>query len=500
MTVYYLDRNPDFDDDEALQNAFGRDADSFCVSFTVGTEGVTNCTGDTTGPSVTEARTDADSSSRIRLTFDKLLLLDYRAQDEFAVADQFVVYVNGTQSSKAPAGFLAGSSGTSLLLNMHGFSAPDGASVRVYYKAGGTATTIEVPLRDVLGNEAADFCVEYEVGAANAGPDFTTCKLAGTRPRVTGAGVDGSIIVLTFDQYLNDRLWALDDDPFTVTRNGTDLNGFESSVTGAEWRIDPDAANFEDGNAVTVLYVDPSGRNDSGVLEDPFGLDVASFCVSFTVGSSGYSSCPVPSSQSVGPQPEPAGPLTAEFVDAPPTHDGAGDITFELRFNQALADGFSDATLQGSETGESAITVSGGTLAGVERIVAGDTRRWRVTVSPASADEDVFIALAPTFDCAAANALCGASGEPLSVGLALAVPATSEATQGSGLTVSYTAAPPAEHDGESAFTFAFGFSENLHAEYSYKTMRDRSLSVVQGPTTQPPMRERPAWTMTATLT
>ena len=127
------------------------------------------------------------------------------------------------------------------------------------------------------------------------------------------------------------------------------------------------------------------------------------------------------------------GPLSAELVDAPATHDGAGDIVFELRFNQALADGFSGATLQGSDTQEGALSVTGGTLAGVERIVAGDTRRWRVTVSPASAAEDVFIALAPTFDCAAANAICSASGEPLSVGLARAVvaaPATSEATRG----------------------------------------------------------------------
>ena len=225
-------------------------------------------------------------------------------------------------------------------------------------------------------------------------------------------------------------------------------------------------------------------------LEGPFGGDVPRFCVAVEAGNESDSfavsydgNCPEPLSSTQSAEPEPAGPLTAEFVDAPPTHDGAGDIAFELRFNQALADGFSDATLQGSDTVESAIGVTGGTLAGVERIVAGDTRRWRVTVSPASADEDVFIALAPTFDCAAANAICSASGEPLSVGLALAVPAapaTSEATDAPELTVAYTAAPPAEHDGESAFTFAFGFSENLHADYSYKTMRDRSLSVVQG--------------------
>ena len=135
-------------------------------------------------------------------------------------------------------------------------------------------------------------------------------------------------------------------------------------------------------------------------------------------------------SQESAPEP---GPLSAELVDAPATHDGAGDITFELRFNRALADGFSDATLKGSDTAEGALSVTGGTLESVERIVAGDTRRWRVTVSPASADEDVFIALAPTFDCAAANAICSASGEPLSVGLArvvLAAPATSQATQG----------------------------------------------------------------------
>ena len=49
-----------------------------------------------------------------------------------------------------------------------------------------------------------------------------------------------------------------------------------------------------------------------------------------------------------------------------------------------------------------------------------------------------------------------------------------------GPTVAYQQQPPGTHDGNNAFTFRFGFSEDLHSKFSYKTMRDHSLIITQG--------------------
>ena len=96
-------------------------------------------------------------------------------------------------------------------------------------------------------------------------------------------------------------------------------------------------------------------------------------------------------------------PLTAAIHDAPESHDGQEDFTFELRFSEEPKEGFSDVTLR-----DHAFTVKGGTVAGA-RQMDGDSDtpniRWEISVSPDS-NADVTVELSATEDCDAQGAIC----------------------------------------------------------------------------------------------
>ena len=96
-------------------------------------------------------------------------------------------------------------------------------------------------------------------------------------------------------------------------------------------------------------------------------------------------------------------PLTAAIHDAPESHDGTTDFTFELQFSEEPKEGFSYKTLR-----DHAFTVTGGEVAGARRL-DGDSDtpniRWEITVSPDSGG-DVTITLPVTEDCDAEGAIC----------------------------------------------------------------------------------------------
>ena len=104
-----------------------------------------------------------------------------------------------------------------------------------------------------------------------------------------------------------------------------------------------------------------------------------------------------------------AEPLTAEFRELPPAHDGETAFTFRLAFSEDVA--VSAAALR-----DHALTVTGGTVTDAAR-VDGRADRWSIAVTP-SGREEVLISLPPERDCAAAGAVCTADGRPLSTGLA----------------------------------------------------------------------------------
>ncbi len=160
-------------------------------------------------------------------------------------------------------------------------------------------------------------------------------------------------------------------------------------------------------------------------------------------------------------------PLTAAIHDAPESHDGQEDFTFELRFSEEPKEGFSDVTLR-----DHAFTVTGGEVAGARRL-DGDSAtpniRWEITVSPDS-NADVTVELPATEDCDAQGAICTADGTMLSSPLKFTV-------MGPPLTASFESVPTS-HTGSGEFRFRIAFSEEF--SLSYKTLRDDHVFTVEG--------------------
>ena len=160
-------------------------------------------------------------------------------------------------------------------------------------------------------------------------------------------------------------------------------------------------------------------------------------------------------------------PLTAAIHDAPESHDGQEDFTFELRFSEELGEGFSSLTLR-----DHAFTVTGGEVAGARKL-DGDSDtpniRWEITVSPDS-NADVTVELPATEDCDAQGAICTADGTMLSSPLKFTV-------KGPPLTAS-TVSVPTSHNGSGEFRFRIAFSEEF--SLSYKTLRDDHAFTVEG--------------------
>ena len=109
-------------------------------------------------------------------------------------------------------------------------------------------------------------------------------------------------------------------------------------------------------------------------------------------------------------------PLTAEFLDAPESHDGSAVFTFELRLSEEPKEDFSYQTLLNH-----AFTVTGGEISGVRRLEPPGNIRWEIQVRPNSG-RNVGIVLPITTDCAADGAVCTGDGRMLSNRLEITVP------------------------------------------------------------------------------
>ena len=160
-------------------------------------------------------------------------------------------------------------------------------------------------------------------------------------------------------------------------------------------------------------------------------------------------------------------PLTAAIHDAPGSHDGQEDFTFELRFSEEPKEGFSDVTLR-----DHAFTVTRGTVVGARRLdgdSATPNTRWEITVSPDS-NADVTVELPATEDCEAQGAICTEDDTMLSSPLEFTV-------KGPPLTASFESVPTS-HNGSGEFRFRIAFSEEF--SLSYKTLRDDHVFTVEG--------------------
>ncbi len=160
-------------------------------------------------------------------------------------------------------------------------------------------------------------------------------------------------------------------------------------------------------------------------------------------------------------------PLTAAIHDAPESHDGQEDFTFELRFSEEFQ--LSYSTLR-----DHAFTVTGGEVAGARRLDRNSGTpniRWEISISPDSG-ADVTVELPVTEDCEASGAICTDDGKMLSSPLEFTV-------KGSPLTVS-TLGISTFHNGSDNFKFSIAFSEDPQTDFSYKTLRDHAFTVEGG--------------------
>ena len=142
-------------------------------------------------------------------------------------------------------------------------------------------------------------------------------------------------------------------------------------------------------------------------------------------------------------------PLTASFEGVSEGHDGQSLFRFRVAFSEDI--GISYRSLR-----KHAFTVTGGRVS-VGRRVDGRRDLFEITVRPDSVG-DVTIALAAGRACAVSGAICTRSQprRPLSN----AVTATVSGPAGAPLTAAYEGMP-AEHDGESAFTFRIALSDGI---------------------------------------
>ena len=103
----------------------------------------------------------------------------------------------------------------------------------------------------------------------------------------------------------------------------------------------------------------------------------------------------------------------------PSSHGGQAAFTFELRFSEEPASGFSYKTVRNH-----AFTVTGGSMSNVRRLEAGKNARLEIIVTPDS-NADVTIAVNATTDCSVQGAICNCAGGMLTGGMEMVVPGPS---------------------------------------------------------------------------
>ena len=217
------------------------------------------------------------------------------------------------------------------------------------------------------------------------------------------ATVDGLTLTLTYSEIL-DKGVTLPVTAFIVNVNGSPRSLDSVSVGGSAVTLTLSQA-VEEGDPLTVDYVAPDGP---GSIRDTRGREAESFSGREVTNNAPAAGPEEPS--------EPAGPLTAEFLDTPESHDGSAVFTFELRLSEEPKSDFSYTTLR-----DHAFTVTGGEISGVGRLEPPGNVRWQIKVTPSS-DASVTIVLPVTTDCGADGAVCTDDGRPLSNRLEITVP------------------------------------------------------------------------------
>ena len=161
-----------------------------------------------------------------------------------------------------------------------------------------------------------------------------------------------------------------------------------------------------------------------------------------------------------------APPLTASFENAPSSHDGSSNFTFDLRFSEELRVGY--RTLR-----DHAFTVDGGTVRNASRLEPGSNRGWRIEVRP-NVNDDVTVVLPVTTDCNDNGAICAEDGRKLSSRVELTVDGPEQQAVNSPATGAPTISGTAQVGGTlTAATSGIADADGLtNAAFSYQWQAD----------------------------
>ena len=178
------------------------------------------------------------------------------------------------------------------------------------------------------------------------------------------------------------------------TSDIADADGLAKAAFSYQWVADD--ADISGATGATYTLVD----DDAG--------KAVSVAVSFTDDAGSAESVTSTATAAVAAQ-----PLTASFENAPSSHDGSSNFTFDLRFSEELRVGY--RTLR-----DHAFTMDGGTVRNASRLEPGSNRGWRIEVRP-NVNDDVTVVLPVTTDCNDDGAICAEDGRKLSSRVELTV-------------------------------------------------------------------------------
>ena len=328
----------------------------------------------------------------------------------------------------------ASGSGTTELVFSHTLTDDDGSHSSIFVPEdsltlnGGTITSASSGSDAALGHLAA-------ARASIAVPAIPNSPATGA-PTISGTAQVGQMLTAS-------------------TSDISDDDGLADAIFTYQWTANDGTEDRDIQNATGSTYT--VGADDEG--------KTIKVRVSFTDDRGNQETRTSDATAAVAAAPSPF-PLTATIHDAPKSHDGKKDFSFELRFSEDPKEDFSYKTLK-----DHAFTVTGGEVDGARRLEEGKNIRWQITVSPDS-NADVTVVLPATADCEADGAVCTDDGRMLSEGLELIV-------KGPPLTVS-SESVPSSHNGSDDFTFRITFSEELETDFSFTTLKDHAFTVTGG--------------------
>ena len=254
VSVTYTDPTVGVNDANAIQDPAGNDASSLTDQMVTNASAVP----DERAPDFLSAATTADGLM-IVLTFDENL-----DGGNGPRTSDFAVTVQGERQTVSKVSV----SGKTVTLDLDG-AISTGETVVVIYTDPTAGVNDRNAIQDSVGNDAASLTEPVANNSTIADTQAPTLDRAETSS-------DGGRIILTFNEVLDSTSVPAGSD-FTVTVDEALVNLASASpvtVRGRTVVLGLETAVTADQD-ITVTYTDPTDGDDSGVLQDPAGNDVA---------------------------------------------------------------------------------------------------------------------------------------------------------------------------------------------------------------------------------